>query len=338
VTFSLLIASAAILFLAILGLSFLLFGREWFRARREEKFSRDLDRHSGLISRLRATSAEEFEGTVRQLAAVPDPVMREAILDQAREGAPPDSIPFLVRAYEDLAIIDRYMEEVEQSPNWEDRARAAERLGRMGSPRAVPALLRVIRNIKDEDEDVRGAALRALGRIRDPRALPGLIEALGYPEASLPPRIAEIIVLFGKDSVPLLVAELRNLESDVRRMWAAEVLGWLGDPRAAVPLMESLGDVSPEVRAKAAGGLGRIRDGRSVERLLEMLLSDPIPFVRTRVAQALGAIGHPKVIDHLIHVLKDPEWWVRIRAIEALEQFGQSSSEALLVALEDDDE
>lgn len=56
----------------------------------------------------------------------------------------------------------------------------------MGSPKAVPSLLRAIRNIKDEDEDVRGAALRALGRIRDPRALPGLIEALGYPEASLP--------------------------------------------------------------------------------------------------------------------------------------------------------
>ncbi len=167
---------------------------------------------------------------------------------------------------------------------------------------------------------------------------PGLIEALGFPEASLPPRIAEIIVMFGKDAVSPLMAELRNLDSDVRRMWAAEILGWLGDPRAAVPLMESLGDVSPEVRAKAAGGLGKIRDARAVDRLLEMLLSDPIPFVRTRVAQALGAIGHPKVIDHLIHVLKDPEWWVRIRAIEALEQIGMDSSGALLVALEDDDE
>ena len=337
-TFSLLIAITVVLFLVMVGVSFLLFGREWIRTRREEKFSRDIGMHTGLVSRLRAASAEEFEGVFRQLATVQDFAMREAILDRACEEAPPESISLLVRAYEDLGITERYKEELEQSPKWEDRASAAERLGRIGSPRAVPALLRVIRDIKDEDEDVRGAALRALGRIRDPRALPGLIEALGYPEASLPPRIAEIIVMFGKDSVPLLVAELRNLDSDVRRMWAAEILGWLGDQQAAIPLIESLGDISPEVRAKAAGGLGKIRDVRAVERLLEMLLSDPIPFVRTRVAQALGVIGHPKVIDHLIHVLKDPEWWVRIRAIEALEEIGQSSSGALLVALEDDDE
>ncbi len=336
--FYLLVAITIVLLLTLVVLSFLLFGREWLRARREGKFARELGRYEELIVRLRATSPDEFEAAFRQLAVVPDPEVREAILDRAREEVSPETISFLVRAYEDLAITNRYIEEVEQSPKWEDRARAAERLGRMGSPRAVPVLLRVIRDMKDEDEDVRGAALRALGRIRDPRALPGLIEALGFPEASLPPRIAEIIVMFGEDAVPPLIAELRNLESDVRRMWAAEILGWLGDRRAAIPLIESLGDVSPEVRAKAAGGLGKVGDVRAVERLLEMLLSDPIPYVRTRVAQSLGAIGHPKVIDHLIHVLKDPEWWVRIRAIEALEQIGQSSSGALLVALEDDDE
>jgi HEAT repeat protein len=338
VTFSLLIAATIILFLTMVGVSSLLFGREWLRSWREAKFSRALGRHSALVSRLCASSREEFEGAFRQLAAVPDPAMRESILDQAREGAPEKSVPFFVRAYEDLAITDRYIEVVEKSPKWEERARAAERLGRLGSATAVPVLLRIVQDIKDEDQDVRGAALRALGRIRDPRVLPGLIEALGYPEASLPPRIAEIIVMFGADSVPLLVAELRSLGSDVRRMWSAEILGWLGDPRAAVPLIESLGDVSPEVRAKAAGGLGKIGDARALERLLEILLSDPVPFVRTRAAQALGAIGHPKVIDHLIHVLKDPEWWVRIRAIEALEQIGRSAVGALLVALEDDDE
>jgi hypothetical protein len=50
-----------LLFLLIMGISFLLFGREWLRARREEAFSRNLDRHSGLSSRLRTTSGEEFD-------------------------------------------------------------------------------------------------------------------------------------------------------------------------------------------------------------------------------------------------------------------------------------
>lgn len=135
-TFSLLIAATIILFLTMVGVSSLLFGREWLRSWREAKFSRALGRHSALVSRLHATSREEFEGAFRQLAVVPDPVMREAILDQAREGAPEESVPFFVRAYEDLGITDRCIEEVEKSPKWEERARAAERLGRLGSATA----------------------------------------------------------------------------------------------------------------------------------------------------------------------------------------------------------
>lgn len=50
-TFSLLIAVTVVLFLFITGVSFLLFGREWIRARREEKFARALEVHSGLVSR-----------------------------------------------------------------------------------------------------------------------------------------------------------------------------------------------------------------------------------------------------------------------------------------------
>jgi len=184
---------------------------------------------------------------------------------------------------------------------------------------------------------VRGAALRALGRIRTPPPIPELIEALGTPEASLPQRIAEILVRFDARCRGSLCRELRNRESEVRRMWAAEILGWLGNAEAGIPLIDALGDVNPEVRAKSAGALGKLSESRAIDRLLEMLLSDPIPFVRTRVAQALGAIGNPRVIDHLVQVLKDPEWWVRIRAIEALEQIGRESAGTLLAALEDED-
>lgn len=346
------------LLVVILLICGLFFAREGIRRWLYSRFDNKLARHSVLIERLSLASKAEFETALAQAAAIEKVALREAILDaaldrlrrrlkQVAELEPENrsddatvernTVDRFVRSYEELGIVDRHLARLEESNSWQARAAAAERLGQIGSFLSVPPLLAVIQNVKNEDDDVRGAAFRALGRIRDPRALPRLIEALDYAESSLPPRIAEIIVMYGEVAVPSLIEEIRRAESDVRRMWAAEILGWIGDARAAVPLMDVLGDVSPEVRAKAAGSLGKICDARAVDRLLEMLLSDPIAFVRTRVAQALGGIGHHKVIDHLIHSLNDSEWWVRVRAIEALEQIGKGATAALIVALEDDD-
>lgn len=332
-----LLSVAAVLLSAIVVVSALLFGREWIRSRRERRFAREVDRHSGLSERLRDGSPEEFREALGHLRRIRDPYVAEALLNKAAEGASPEIRKLLTQACDDLGITHRYIDDLRNAASWERRALAAERLGRIGSAAAVPPLLETVRDVKNEDEDVRGPALRALGRIRDPRAVPELIRALAYPEASLPPRLAEILVLYGKDAVEPLVGALVDTESDVRRMWAAEILGWVEDARAGSALIAALDDVSPEVRAKAAGSLGKLKEPRALDRLLEMLLSDPVPFVRTRVSQALGSIGHPRVIDTLIRVLKDPEWWVRIRAIEALEQIGKPASGALLVALEDDD-
>jgi len=197
---------------------------------------------------------------------------------------------------------------LKKSKSWKKRAFAAEKLGQIGSAQSVPVLLSIIRDTKDEDEDVRGAALRALARIKDERAIPFLIEALGYPETWLPPRVGEILVSIGEKSIEFLIKELRYNQSESIRMWSAEILGWLGAKDALNILIQALSDISPEVRAKAAGALEKIRDDRAVFKLLELLISDPVPFVRVRVAQALGSIGHPAVIDYLINILKDPEW------------------------------
>ncbi|MFA4948463.1 MAG: HEAT repeat domain-containing protein, partial [Candidatus Krumholzibacteriia bacterium] len=168
-------------------------------------------------------------------------------------------------------------------------------------------------------------------------AIPFLIEALGYPDTWLPPRIGEILVSIGDAAIPSLQAELRRSPSEHVRMWAAEILGWLNAASAAAVLADALSDISPEVRAKAAGALGKIKDDRAVNMLLELLVSDPVPFVRVKASQALGLIGHPAVIDYLVNILKDPEWWVRVRAVEALEKLGDKAVAALLPALEDED-
>jgi HEAT repeat protein len=85
------------------------------------------------------------------------------------------------------------------------RARAADALGMLGDPAAVPALLDAL---KDEVDAVRGHAASALGRIGDRRATDALIAMLG--------------------------------DSDVWLRWAAaEGLGYLGDPAAAIPILQA---------------------------------------------------------------------------------------------------
>jgi HEAT repeat protein len=289
-----------------------------------------------LLNSIAALAGSPPADVIERLDRLRSPRLVERLIDGAALAAERPTSD-LRELYDSTGVTDAYIALLEKSKSWKKRAFAAEKLGLIGSPTALPALLATIRDVKNEDEDVRGAALRALGRIRDERAIPFLIEALGYPDTWLPPRIGEILVSIGEPSIAHLDRELRGNHSEHVRMWAAEVLGWLNAAAAAPALIDALSDISPEVRAKAAGALGKIKEDRAVYRLLELLVSDPAPFVRVKASQSLGAIGHPAVIDYLINTLKDPEWWVRVRAVEALEKLGERSIAALLPALEDED-
>jgi HEAT repeat protein len=305
-------------------------------SRKALKAGRIVGKYKDLVENIAANSSDSFKDTVERLTQVRNTVLIEIIIDKAASVAGQPLSHFL-DLYDATGITDRYLEKLINSKSWKKRVFASEKLGHIGSAKAVPHLLSIIRDVNNEDEDVRTTALRALGRIRDRRAVPFLIEALGYPETWLPPRIGEILVSIGKESIEPLKKELRNFESESRRGWAAEILGWLEAESATTALIESLFDVSPEVRARAAGALGKIKDNRAIAKLTELLVSEPAPFVRIRVSQALGAIGNPVVIHYLVNILKDPEWWVRVRAVEALEQMGEKSVPSLLVAMEDED-
>src|SRR5688500_11261148 len=85
------------------------------------------------------------------------------------------------------------------------RGRAADALGMLRDPAAVPALLDALR---DEVDSVRGHAASALGQIGDQRATAALLDLLG--------------------------------EEDIWVRWAAaDALGNLGDPVAAIPMLEA---------------------------------------------------------------------------------------------------
>ena len=265
----------------------------------------------------------------------------EHLLEERRRTLPADASPEQLAAhyasYDELGIVERHVQRLEGARSWAERAFSARFLGEIGNARAVEPLVRVLRNTREEDRDVRLAAGRALGRIRDPRAVEPLLDALAAPESWLPARIAEVVLQFGPLAFEPLLARLEDSDNAAVRAWAAEILGDLGDTKATPSLLACLADLNEGVRARAASALGKLRDRRAVPELIRMMLADPVPYVRIQVVRALGAISDPRALHHLIDALKDGEWWVRIRVVEALEQLGEPAIEPLYMALDDPD-
>lgn len=287
---------------------------------------------TGLATRDRAL----LEPQLRELATLHDFEALEAVLEEQARGAT-ERPAWLLDAYDRLGLVDKYVTRLRTATRWRERAFAAELLGRVGNAQAVPALLDVVAATRTEDADVREIALRALARIGDPRAVGPLVEALKHSEVWLVPRIADILTRHGALSIAPMIAFLEDPARHPARAWAASILGEVGAARAFPALVRALNDLDDEVRAKSASALGRIGDGRAVGYLLDHLLSDPAPFVRARIAQALGQFDEPEVVERLVRALGDPAWWVRMRSVEALEQVGAQAEGPLLLALDDTD-
>jgi HEAT repeat protein len=240
--------------------------------------------------------------------------------------------------YEFAGLVARHLRALRTERRWIRRATAAEILGWTGSSSAVPALIETALDASGEPPPVRNAALRSLERIRHPGAVPPLIAALGSEETWFQPRAATVLARIGGPAVEPLVRELADASRPaVIRRWAAHVLGEIGDRRALRRLHEALADVDPELRARAAKALGRLRDASSVGPLLDRLLTDPSAFVRTSVARALGQLPTRETVEFLTRSLSDPEWWVRLRAVESLANLGSPARDALRGALHDRD-
>ncbi len=330
-----LIFAAVVVGLGLLAVVFWLCYAAWLtRVERRLAHRKGLYREvvAGLAERDRALLEPELHNlrTLRDFEAL------EALLEEQARGLT-ERPSWLIDAYDRLGLVDKYVERLRTATQWRERAFAAELLGRVGNAKAVPALIETIQATRSEDADVREISLRALARIGDPRAVEPLVAALKQAENWLAPRIADILVRHGDAVIEPMLRFLQETSRHPARAWAANILGELKAERAFPVLVTTLKDLDDEVRAKSAGALGKLGDRRAVTYLLEHLLSDPAPFVRARIASALGQFADGEVIDRLVRALGDPAWWVRMRSVEALEQIGPTAETPLLVALDDPD-
>jgi HEAT repeat protein len=119
---------------------------------------------------------------------------------------------------------------------------------------------------------IRGHAANALGRLGDPRAVPYLVDLADDPEAIVRSDVFQALGrLHAHDAQSLLLDGLAD-PAPVVRMAAVEALGRLGDPTVLPRLWEVLDqDPDAEARMYAAESLALLGDENVASRIPQVL-------------------------------------------------------------------
>lgn len=195
----------------------------------------------------------------------------------------------------------------------------------IANSRSVPALLALL---DDKDDGVKMGAADALGKIGDPQAVPKLIALLQNPATSTKVRttvIAAIGLIAAPSSEPVLAQAVENPSVDGEaRAQAAAGLGRIASPTAVATLLHALTDYDLNLRSAAISALAEAgRPGETsppnpavVQQLLQAL-SNPRKEVRLGVAQALASVQDPAADAALAHLLATDKQDDDVRAAAA---------------------
>ena len=174
------------------------------------------------------------------------------------------------------------------SPNAQERADAACRLGRTRAAAAIPALIQLLSDDNPVEQPVCDGKDNWRGRNLE-KTTPGEIAAVALSQ-------------IGREAVEPLIAALRSTATPARAN-AAFALGLIHDDRVVEPLISATRDPEARVREKASWSLGLVGDHRAVEPL-SVALKDADAHVRSQAAWALGLKGDERSVEPLILALR----------------------------------
>jgi HEAT repeat protein len=147
------------------------------------------------------------------------------------------------------------------------RCRAARSLGEGRDPRAVEPLLRAL---ADPAGDVRAKVAAALGRLRDPRAIGPLLAAMRDDKVSVRAAATAAVKKFGKRAYPPLLEAYRGSNGSFRRTLIGALASYK-TPAVSELLIAALDDPDRDLHQEVVRLLGRRKDRRALERLLDAL-------------------------------------------------------------------
>ncbi len=261
---------------------------------------------------------------------------------------------------QDVRAVQPLVEIVKESDIQQVRKGAMTALGQIRNQHALEPLLALV---KDEDPMLRMWAVDALGEIGDARALEPAIVLLGDQNTNVRQSAAEALgKIRDSGSVGSLI---RTLQKDTWvKPQAAKALGEIRDLRGVEPLIAALQthhpirerfnrklmssfpshgegsvvvflvmapfasmfkDNAPSIRENACKALGKLKDPRSVQSLVDAL-KDKEFMVRKSAADALVEINDPKTADYLAPLLKRKDAETRDSAMKVLKRLNEERS------------
>jgi HEAT repeat protein len=196
----------------------------------------------------------------------------------------------------------------------------------------------LMEQLTDKRASQRWGAAEGLGRLGDPKAVPPLVGLLRDPHAFVRWAAAQALGQVGGETpIPLLLPLLEDPDRLVRRS-AVDALGHFNTPAVCKALRRALHDRDPTVRRNAVEAVARLNDTGAIEALTVSLDPENDLWLRYSAAEALGTVGDHRAIPPLIEAARDPHVLLRRAVVRALGLLGDSRAiNALVQALEDKD-
>ena len=189
-------------------------------------------------------------------------------------------------------------------------------------------------DLSSADWWVRDDAIRGLLQYPEDRYLPFLEGALkDHDNANLRNGSMECYVKLGVRSLPSLRRLIVNEDHEVR-LFAANMLGEIGDKKAAPDLIDAMKDPDSNVRIAAAEALGKVGDPQAVGVLGDALEDEP--WVAMAAIKALGEIGGDSALKVLYKCLEKEDY--RGITFDAIERAGNENAIRYLTPFVDRDE
>ena len=237
----------------------------------------------------------------------------ETMALDAFEASSPEESARLLKFLRQSGLIEKRIFEARRQTGWR-RMRSLVALGRTRAPEGIPALAEALR---DNDLEVRLAALRGLGRTACPEAGEEILAWVGEKGLSVPALpLQSALIQCCAERPQLLLPYVQHAEGPLREV-LGRVLGEVATPSLGLDLLQFVGDDLDELRAAAARAMSNTKSGLAFD-LLNELARDPIWFVRLRAIVSLGKLSEPRAIPSLLRGLMDSNRLVRLRAAEAL--------------------